>query len=117
MTHNEITNQLIDIQKNEPSRLMAEIITEVLAINTVDPIISLTERVGDLGIKYSLDTNFFTTYIEDIESIIKENPERAKKHIRLEHFVNDASWFAYQITLQNLLVDLGYFIEDEDLFD
>ena len=116
MTTTESKSKLLEIQKNNPESLLSEICTQALEAENKNPIKFLIEMYGDLGLKYGLDKSFFIRNLDDIESTIDDNIELAKKHIRIDQFIVDASWFAHQITLQNLLVEFDLFIQDDALF-
>ena len=117
MNTTDVKNKLRELQKQESGSLLSEICAQALEAENENPITFLTEMLGDLGLKYSLDRNFFITYIDDIELAIESNTELAKKYIRIDQFSIDASWFAHQITLQNLLVEFNLFIENDALFE
>ncbi len=118
MTNTEIKNELIEIQRYHPESILSDICEKALDSETeLDTLAELLKsQHRDRGIKYSLDKHFFIAHLDEIESIIKDNLEYAKGHISLESHVLDASWFAYQVTVQDLLVKLDLLQKEDARF-
>lgn len=116
MNTKELKNTLYEIEQENLDTLLAEVIRQALELEGEEIKQSLLDSYKDLGLKYDLDKHFFIAFVDGITSIIEENVELAKEHIRIDEYILDASWLAYQITLQNLLLKLELLSEDETVF-
>ena len=115
MNTKELTTKLSEINQSNPDSLLYEITTAILESNE-NPSELLLQLHGDLGLKYSLNKEFFLTYFHEISDIIDNNLPEAKKHISIENYTIDASWFVYQFVLELLLVNLEIISENQCLF-
>ena len=119
MTNTEIKNQLINIQKEaEEDSITYDICKDALEEQTdfENPVEYLLERYGDTSLIYDLNEDFFNAYPSDILSALMTHPKRLQS-LNKNNIVNEASYLAYQIYLQDILADLGLFVEDNTLFD
>ena len=115
MNTKDLTNKLSEINQNNPDSLLYEITTAILESNE-NPSELLLQLHGDLGLKYSLNNEFYLTHFHEITDIIANNLPQAKKYISIQNFPIDASWFAYQFVLELLLVNLEIISENQCLF-
>lgn len=109
MNNTELEKQLLELQKGNPESILWDICEKATvdenSFNSMAEFLLSLYR--DIGLRYDLANEFFDAHVDEIETIIVDNLELAKKYIEIETFRIDASFLAYQIVLQNLLVELG----------
>ncbi|MCR9171540.1 MAG: hypothetical protein NXI10_03545 [bacterium] len=118
MNNTEIKKQLFELQKDNPESILWDICEKVLVDeHSFDTMAEfLLSLYRDNGLRYDLANEFFDAHVDEIESCIQDNLELAKKYIDIETFRIDASFLAYQIVLQELLLDLGLLKKEDAHF-
>lgn len=115
MEKKEIENLLRAIVSVDTKESMKKAIA-VEAIETDDPVQHLLEMYGDNGLRYSLNEECFLLYVEDIVKIIDNYEGEFPIEINRSNYTIELAFFAYQITLQDLLLRFGLIEEEFRIF-
>ena len=118
MTNTELKNQIVDIQKEAgKDSITYDICKDALEEQTdfENPVEYLLERYDDTSLYYHFDEAFFTSYISDILFIINAYPKKVES-INSKNLVKEASYLAYQIYLQDILIELDVLKKEDAQF-
>ncbi|GEM_PF-4440584 len=100
--------------KSETKTLQFEI--ALSAIENLNPAEFLRESFKDKGLKYSLDQQIFVHYIEDVVNTLQNHEGKLEIPLRISDYYIELFYFAYQIKLQEMLLEYGAITEEEIVF-
>lgn len=86
----------------------------VRAIEEINPAMYLKEFYGDNSFLFDFDEQFFFTHAEEVYRTLEYHPNiEVKLTLTLQNYPSELGFLVYQISLQNLMIELGM-IEEED---
>lgn len=88
----------------------------VEALETDDPVQHLRGMYGDNGLRYSLDEEYFILYVEEIVKSIQNYSGDFPIEINASNYAIELAFFAYQLTLQDMLLHFGLIEEKDKIF-
>ncbi len=87
------------------------------ATETEDPAGHLTEMYRNQNMRYSFDADeSFIVHAEDIVRTIQNHDKEIHLELTVSNYTTELSYLAYQITLQNMLIEFGMITREQAFF-
>lgn len=93
-----------------------EVDLAIQATETEDPAGHLLGMYRDKGAMYDIDDAVFIFHAEAIVKTIRNHDKEIHLILSVENYTQELSYYAYQITLQNMLIEFGMITKEEAIF-